>query len=86
MLDAGALTGAALAAVAGLLILWRKARLRAHQARHFAREPKKAARKLALLMSARFGRAGAALAGSFNSSTGSHPSVAASFAMISALR
>jgi len=54
MVHAGAPTGAALAAVAGLLILWRKARLRAHQARHFAREPKKAARKLALLMSARF--------------------------------
>ena len=39
MVDAGALTGAALAAVAGLLILWRKARLRTHQARHFAGEP-----------------------------------------------
>ena len=32
MLDAGALTGAALAAVAGLPIRWRQARLRAHQA------------------------------------------------------
>jgi hypothetical protein len=39
MVDAGALTGAALAAVADLLMLWRKARLRTHQARHFAGEP-----------------------------------------------